>query len=800
MPMNGKHSHRESEAVEMVNKERTQYSVMGAKQARATCSLTIIVLFIVSMILVVVGISLIIVSSSNKKDCQDKAVEESIKYCGYSKEAKRAGFDEFLTEMQREFFRLHPHQSYHDPAMETVEDVKVIRKAYKPFNPKPSNLKTITDASLALLKRLNALKLNVNRLKPRERKTLIQAKHYLKHIFGQTYDLNYYAGDWMMGPNHFCWQPMCDVGKDIFYHLDYYKPTSLKDLDNLRTKLQEHADAVYQYIENMKEGIRRGMIRSVDDCKAGIDAVKHTYLKISLYGEKAVLNSWFMKFVVDDEFLSDIKDEEKQKWLKEKGENVSDTVEKAFIELIGKPIADLIDYLQNDHIRYCVPSTVPNGLSHLPQDYVYLNGVRTTRTNKTLPTGEAINGSHTYERILSYFTTTTLTADEIYKLGYQQVQTLYPQILEVARNVTGIRNDTEAVKQFRAMLTNQSNYFNDESFPKNESNEEAHKRCSNTEDAKRHCPKRWEAAEKWWAAARMAMSLIDSKTIDMFYFTGEKHTTPNCPVELHPDLNPSSGAQSYIESDNKCSRGAAYNIPFFLNNAGPRFSEWSVNAHEARPGHHTQVQGNVENFEDNCGDTISWLHSTTYHTAFVEGWALYAESPLVAETDVYDNNLMQKYGMLKWQIWRALRLVVDTGIHAKGLTRAEALELFDKYAWDNTDIAKKEVTRYQSVFGQATAYTIGQLSIRQLRETARRNLGTKFNLKEFHYQLLSQGSSPLSYLATHIKKYIQCQMQGSGDGCDYIFSPPKIPPKEENKVAGLPKKPLLPQLRRRHYI
>ena len=235
MPMNGKHSYRESEAVEMVNKERTQYSAMGAKQARATCSLTIIVLFIVSMILVVVGISLIIVSSSNKKEgCQDKTAEENAKYCGYSKEAKRAGFDEFLTEMQREFFRLHPHQSYHDPAMEMVEDVKVLQEAYKPFNPKPSNLKTITDASLALLKRLNALKLNVNRLKPRERKTLIQAKHYLKHIFGQTYDLNYYAGDWMMGPNHFCWQPMCDVGKDIFYHLDYYKPTGLKDLDNLR--------------------------------------------------------------------------------------------------------------------------------------------------------------------------------------------------------------------------------------------------------------------------------------------------------------------------------------------------------------------------------------------------------------------------------------------------------------------------------------------------------------------------------------------------------------------------------------
>lgn len=63
-----------------------------------------------------------------------------------------------------------------------------------------------------------------------------------------------------------------------------------------------------------------------------------------------------------------------------------------------------------------------------------------------------------------------------------------------------------------------------------------------------------------------------------------------------------------------------------------------------------QVQGSVEHFADNCADGISWLHSITYHTAFSEGWALYAESPLVSETDIYDNNLMQKYGMLKWQV------------------------------------------------------------------------------------------------------------------------------------------------------
>ena len=89
------------------------------------------------------------------------------------------------------------------------------------------------------------------------------------------------------------------------------------------------------------------------------------------------------------------------------------------------------------------------------------------------------------------------------------------------------------------------------------------------------------------------MSMLDPKTFDMFYFTGSKHTTPNCPIDLKPDLNPSSGAQSYEGSDVDCSRNALYNIPFFLENLGPRFSEWSVNAHEARPGHHTQVRKTI---------------------------------------------------------------------------------------------------------------------------------------------------------------------------------------------------------------
>ena len=83
--------------------------------------------------------------------------------------------------------------------------------------------------------------------------------------------------------------------------------------------------------------------------------------------------------------------------------------------------------------------------------------------------------------------------------------------------------------------------------------------------------------------------MLDPKTTQMFYFTGKYHTTPNCPVEMVPDFNPSAGVPSYRSSDKACSKSAKYFIPFFLERPGPRYMQWSVNAHEARPGHHTQV-------------------------------------------------------------------------------------------------------------------------------------------------------------------------------------------------------------------
>jgi len=529
------------------------------------------------------------------------------------------------------------------------------------------------------------------------------------------------------------------------------------------------------------------MIRSIEECEAGINSIKRAYLNVSLYNETGVLKEWYVQPLLDPDYYSNITKETDDKWKKTHGgKNVSETIKGYLVTYLGEPITQMLRYVETEHIRHCVPSNVSSGLASLPLKYVWLDGKENTSwpTNQTLPTGEALNGPQAYSKIMSYFTTNEMTPLEVHDLGKKQLNILYPMVVAVAKEVTGESDNDTAVTKFREKLNSSDSYFNAAPIPKNESDKEAHRKCSDIDGAKKYCPTRWAAIQLWFSESRKVMSLLEPKTIPMFYFSGEKATTPTCPVDMRPNLNPSSGAQSYQRSNPDCTKSAKYNIPFFLENLGPRFSEWSVNAHEARPGHHTQVQGNVEHFRDSCGGVIGWLDSVTYYTAFTEGWALYAENPLIAQdTDTYKTEPMQRFGMLKWQVWRALRLIVDTGLHFVGFTRDKALEYFSKYAWDDTDLARKEVTRYQSDPGQATAYMIGQLEIKKARKYANDNLGDKFSLRGFHYQVLAQGSSPLAYLSDHVKKYVACVKDKTMEGCDVILNPPKKTEAKRRKEA-----------------
>lgn len=729
----------------------------------------VILLLVLAGFLAITGLTCLIIGIvilTRDTPCAEKPTSDR---CSYSDEAVRGGLDMFLQKVQDSYYRLHPNRIAYKPRVLPSE----IREKYRSYDPSPSNIKLITDEAWALLDEINKTHFEINKLKPRERKALAQAKHYLQHVFGTPYDVNYYAGDFLMGPNLWCWQPLCETPSEIEKSLYHFKPNSTRDLENLLSKLVEIKQTFAQYKKNMEYGVLVGMVRSVEECNAGINGLTSSFRNISIKGAMGIFEEDFVKPLLQPEFLKAIDADESHSWVKKYKKSVNESLRDSLVENVGKPIDDLFTYLRTDHIQHCVPSIVSSGLATLPLSFVYVNNtaIKSRPTNKSLPTGELLNGKKSYQQIVSYFTTNTMTPDEIHDLGFKMLKELYPQVLEVARLVTLERNNDTAKEQFIKRMNHSDMYFIEEDIPKNESDKNAHIVCGDVEGAKKYCPTRWRALQNWFDEAHMVFSLLDPKTIKMFHFSGAKHTTPNCPIQMYPDFNPSAGA-NYDDGGAQCKKNARYNVPFFSARPGPKYEEWSTNSHEGRPGHHTQVQGLEEHFRDSCGGVIKWLDQETYYTAFTEGWGLYAENPLIGEdTDTYKDEPWQKYGMLKWQVWRALRLIVDSGLHYKGLSRQKALQFFADYAWDESDTALKEVTRYQSAPGQATAYMIGQQHIKKLRQNAKKMLGDEFDLRDFHYHLLSQGSSPLSYLEQSIEAYITCVKNEKAAGCDDILNP-----------------------------
>jgi uncharacterized protein (DUF885 family) len=176
---------------------------------------------------------------------------------------------------------------------------------------------------------------------------------------------------------------------------------------------------------------------------------------------------------------------------------------------------------------------------------------------------------------------------------------------------------------------------------------------------------------------------------------------------------------------------------------------WEIPAltvHEAVPGHHQQIALQQEL------DMPDWRRYTAFFTAFVEGWGLYSER-LGIEMGIYDTP-QKDMGRLGYEMWRAARLVVDTGIHSKGWTKEQAVAFMK----DNTTLTDAnidaEVNRYISNPGQALAYKLGELKIRELRAKAERELGSKFDLRRFHDAVLGQGAVPLDTLEVQINAWI----------------------------------------------
>ena len=172
--------------------------------------------------------------------------------------------------------------------------------------------------------------------------------------------------------------------------------------------------------------------------------------------------------------------------------------------------------------------------------------------------------------------------------------------------------------------------------------------------------------------------------------------------------------------------------------------------HEAIPGHHFQISLQRENEE------LPQFRRFGGFTAYSEGWGLYAET-LGKEIGVYTDPY-QYFGALNAELWRSIRLVVDTGIHAKGWTRQDVLD----YMYENSAVAParaiSEAERFMAIPGQALAYKIGQLKIREIRNKAEARLGDNFDVVAFHREVLKDGAMPLTMLEAKLDRWVDSQL------------------------------------------
>ncbi|WP_413290994.1 DUF885 domain-containing protein [Bdellovibrio sp. HCB337] len=334
----------------------------------------------------------------------------------------------------------------------------------------------------------------------------------------------------------------------------------------------------------------------------------------------------------------------------------------------------------------------------------YIPGARESIAMTDLPDGVAW-----YNYMSRMHTTTKMTSDELHNLGLK----------EVAR----LTNDMEAVKsqvKFKGSLQDFNKFLltDDQFFYKD----------------------KVELLKGYRDIAKR----VDPELTKLF------KTLPRLPygVKEMPEYKAKEAPTAYYEGGSLKSGRAGYFIANTYDlKARPKWGMEALTLHEAAPGHHLQIAVGQElpempEFRKNAG-----------YTAFSEGWALYAES-LGAEMGFYKDPY-SRYGQLTYEIWRAVRLVVDTGIHTKGWSRQKAIDYFINAMPKSQLEAEVEVDRYITWPGQALAYKVGQLKFSELRNKSRTALGEKFDVREFHDQVLRNGALPMDVLEKLTNEWLE---------------------------------------------
>ena len=330
------------------------------------------------------------------------------------------------------------------------------------------------------------------------------------------------------------------------------------------------------------------------------------------------------------------------------------------------------------------------------------------RCRTSVGLGALPNGRAWYEHMVRSTTTTDLTPEQIHQLGLSEVGRIHGEMEAVMRKV-GWTGDLPSF--MRHVQT-------DPRF-------------------------RYATREEMLADYRSAQARIDASTHRLFDVRPAANYEIR-PVEPYRERSASAGSYTPASLD-----GSRPGI-FYLNTYDPpsraRFEMESLLIHEGSPGHHFQISIAREL------TGVPRLRRFGGNTAYLEGWGQYAET-LGAELGVFTDPY-QYFGFLSQELWRAIRLVLDTGIHAKGWTLAQASEYARLNSAASETVIQSEVERFSAIPGQGLAYKIGQLKITELRRRAERALGARFDIKAFHRAVLEDGALPLDVLDAKIDRWI----------------------------------------------
>jgi len=329
-----------------------------------------------------------------------------------------------------------------------------------------------------------------------------------------------------------------------------------------------------------------------------------------------------------------------------------------------------------------------------------------------LPEGEAY-----YNQLLSYYTTTDMTAAEIHQIGLDEVARIMAE-MEAVKAQVGFNGEFLA---FLDAVSSDQQFF----YP-------------NTE----------EGRQRYIDETNAYYDFIRAKLPEYFGILPKAGLV----VKRVEAFREQDGAPAhYNQSSPDGETPGTYYVHMSAMSANPTYEMESTAYHEGIPGHHMQIAISLES------TSIPAFRSQTWYNAYVEGWALYSES-LALEMGAYEDPY-SNLGRLSNEMWRAVRLVVDTGMHAMGWTKEEAVNYFAAHTLVPIESVVAEINRYLVIPGQATSYKIGMLKIQELREHAREALGEEFDIREFHDVVLGGGALPLDILDRRVNNYIAATLQ-----------------------------------------